>query len=76
MESIPLTLTCDDVLLVPRFSFVSTRKEVNCTTRFTRQISLTAPFVSANMDTVTEALIAIVVAEFGGVGVDTSVPAH
>ena len=69
MDTIPLALTYDDVLLVPRFSSVQTRRVVETTTRFTRQISLKAPLVSANMDTVTEASMAIAVAEFGGIGV-------
>jgi IMP dehydrogenase len=69
METIPLALTYDDVLLVPRFSSVKTRRVVETATRFTRQISLKAPLVSANMDSVTEASMAIAVAEFGGIGV-------
>jgi IMP dehydrogenase len=69
METIPLALTYDDVLLVPRFSSVKTRRVVETTTRFTRQIPLKAPLVSANMDSVTEASMAIAVAEFGGIGV-------
>ncbi len=69
MEPIPLALTYDDVLLVPRFSSIRSRRDINCTTRFTRQVSLKAPFVSANMDTVTESRMAIAIAEFGGIGV-------
>ena len=69
MESIPLTLTYDDVLLVPRFSSIRSRRDINCVTRFTRQIELAVPFISANMDTVTEAPMAIAMAEFGGIGV-------
>ena len=42
---------------------------MECSTWFTRQIELKAPFVSANMDTVTEAAMAIAMAEFGGIGV-------
>ena len=69
MESIPLGLTYDDVLLVLRFSSVKSRKDVDCSSQFTRQIGLKAPFVSSNMDTVTESAMAITVAEFGGMGV-------
>jgi IMP dehydrogenase len=69
MQPIPLALTYDDVLLVPCFSSVKTRRLIETTTRFTRQISLKAPLVSANMDSVTEASMAIAVAEFGGIGV-------
>ena len=69
MDWIPLALTYDDVLLVPRFSSVKSRRDVCCSAQFTKQIRLNAPFVSANMDTVTEAPMAIAVAEFGGIGV-------
>ena len=69
MDSIPLALTYDDVLLVPQFSTVKSRKNIDCSTQFSRQIRLQAPFVSSNMDTVTEARMAIAVAEFGGIGV-------
>jgi IMP dehydrogenase len=61
-------LTYDDVLLVPAFSEVLPR-EVDLTTRFTRNISLKAPIISAAMDTVTEARMAIAIAQDGGIGV-------
>ncbi|PTM05795.1 MAG: IMP dehydrogenase [Bacteroidetes bacterium] len=61
-------LTYDDVLLVPAFSEVLPR-EVDLTTRFTRNITLKAPIISAAMDTVTEARMAIAIAQDGGIGV-------
>ncbi len=61
-------LTFDDVLLVPRHSTVHPR-QVSVTTRLTRKIPLNIPLVSAAMDTVTEAEMAIAVARAGGIGV-------
>ncbi len=61
-------LTFDDVLLVPAESYV-VPKDVETATRFTREISLTIPLVSAAMDTVTEARLAIALAREGGIGV-------
>ncbi|HEV2138707.1 MAG TPA: IMP dehydrogenase [Nitrososphaerales archaeon] len=62
-------LTFDDVLLVPKFSNVKSRKEADIVTRFSRRIKLTIPVVSANMDTVTESSMAIAMARLGGIGV-------
>lgn len=61
-------LTFDDVLLIPAYSEVLP-KEVELKTRFTRNIQLNVPFVSAAMDTVTEASMAIAMAREGGIGV-------
>lgn len=64
----PLTLTFDDVLLVPGYSTVLPR-DVDPSTWFTRRIRLNIPLVSAGMDTVTEARMAIAIAREGGIGV-------
>lgn len=61
-------LTYDDVLLVPAYSEVLPR-EVDITTRFTRNIRINIPIVSAAMDTVTESRMAIAIAREGGIGV-------
>tara|TARA_R110001632_G_scaffold29662_12_gene78615 strand:- start:212 stop:1687 length:1476 start_codon:yes stop_codon:yes gene_type:complete len=61
-------LTYDDVLLVPAFSDVLPR-EVNIQTKFTRNITINVPIVSAAMDTVTESSLAIAIAREGGIGV-------
>ena len=64
----PETLTYDDVLLVPRMSRVHPR-EVDVRSRFSRRIEIPIPIVSAAMDTVTEAELAIAIAREGGLGV-------
>ncbi len=61
-------LTYDDVLLVPAYSEVLPR-EVQIKSKFSRNITLNAPFVSAAMDTVTESALAIAIAQGGGIGV-------
>lgn len=61
-------LTFDDVLLVPSYSEVLPR-QVSLVTRFSKNIQLNAPIVSAAMDTVTEAGLAIAIAREGGIGV-------
>ncbi len=61
-------LTFDDVLLIPAYSEVLPRS-VNLKTRFSRNITLNVPLVSAAMDTVTEARLAIAIAREGGIGV-------
>ncbi|NPA12082.1 MAG: IMP dehydrogenase [Epsilonproteobacteria bacterium] len=61
-------LTFEDVLLVPRYSEVLP-KEVELKTRFTKNVPLNIPIVSAAMDTVTESKAAIALARLGGIGV-------
>ena len=61
-------LTFDDVLLIPAYSEVLPR-EVNLKTKFSRNITLNVPLVSAAMDTVTESGLAIAIAREGGIGV-------
>ncbi|OFZ96653.1 MAG: IMP dehydrogenase [Betaproteobacteria bacterium RIFCSPLOWO2_02_FULL_62_17] len=68
MREIQKALTFDDVLLVPAHSTVLPR-DVSLRTKFSRKIELNVPLVSAAMDTVTEARLAIALAEEGGLGV-------
>ena len=68
MRLVEKALTFHDVLLLPAHSVVLPRN-VNLTTRLTRAISLNIPLVSAAMDTVTEARLAIALAQEGGIGI-------
>ncbi|HEX5339309.1 MAG TPA: IMP dehydrogenase [Gammaproteobacteria bacterium] len=68
MRILQEALTFDDVLLVPAFSDVLPR-DVGLQTRLTRDITLNIPLVSAAMDTVTEARLAIAMAQEGGIGI-------
>jgi len=68
MRVIQKALTFDDVLLLPAHSRVLPR-EVSLKTRLTRKIQLNLPLVSAAMDTVTEARLAIAIAQEGGIGI-------
>ena len=62
-------LTFDDVLLVPKFSDISSRSQTDLSTKLSRNISLNIPLISANMDTVTEAPMAVIMAREGGIGI-------
>ncbi len=68
MRILQKALTFDDVLLVPAHSAILPR-DVSLKTRLTRDIELNIPLVSAAMDTVTEARLAIAIAQEGGVGI-------
>ena len=68
MRLLEEALTFDDVLLVPAYSEILPR-EVDLSTRITRRIRLNVPLMSAAMDTVTEARLAISIAQEGGVGI-------
>ena len=61
-------LTFDDILLVPRQSAILPR-EVDVSTRFSKNIDLKIPLVSAAMDTVTESRLAVAIAREGGIGI-------
>lgn len=62
-------LTFEDVLLLPRRSSISSRQQVDTTTRLTERININVPVISANMDTVTETAMAIAMASAGGIGI-------
>lgn len=68
MRLLGKALTFDDVLLVPAYSQVLP-KDASLATRFSRNIALNLPLVSAAMDTVTEARLAIAIAQEGGIGI-------
>jgi IMP dehydrogenase len=68
-QELRVGLTFDDVLLVPKFSDAKSRRDADTTTRFSREITLSVPIISANMDTVTESAMAIAMARAGGIGV-------
>jgi IMP dehydrogenase len=59
----------DDVLIVPKYNKIRSRKEVDFTTRVTRNYSINLPIIAANMDTVCEADMAITLGRMGGLGV-------
>ena len=62
-------LTFDDVLLIPKRSSIISRSQTDLKTKLSRNILLNIPLISANMDTVTESNMAIVIAKEGGIGI-------
>jgi len=62
-------LTFDDVLLVPKYSDITSRSQTDLSTKLSRNLSINIPFVSANMDTVTESSMAVAMARAGGIGI-------
>lgn len=62
-------LTFDDVLLAPSKSEIRSRKDPNLSTRLTKTKTIQIPFVSANMDTITEAPMALAMQDLGGLGI-------
>src|SRR5512145_2647179 len=70
MKILPETaLTYDDVLLVPQYSEVDSRRVLSTKSCLTKKIALQVPIVSANMDVVTETEMAITMAREGGIGI-------
>ena len=69
LKALKTGLTFDDVLLVPKYSEVRSRKDVSTRTNLTSTVEISVPIISANMDTVTEAEMAITIAREGGIGI-------
>ena len=67
--NIPLALSFDDVLLVPQYSEIESRSEVDLKTRISKKLVLDIPLVSTKMDTVTGAKMAISMGKLGGMGI-------
>lgn len=68
-SAIPLGLTYDDVLLVPRRSRIRSRMEVDLRTQLTATLPMAVPVIAANMDTICESAMAIAMAQLGGIGI-------
>lgn len=69
MKNIPLALSYDDVLLVPQYSNIESRSEVDLTAKLSSKVSLKIPLISTKMDTVTGVDMAIAMGKLGGLGI-------
>lgn len=69
INTIPMGLTFDDVLMVPQYSNVNSRSECSLKSKFSQNIPLNIPIVSSPMDTVTEWQLAKEMARNGGLGI-------
>ncbi|MDA1337969.1 MAG: IMP dehydrogenase [bacterium] len=67
MDNFSLALTYDDVLLVPQYSEINSREDVNLETHITKSIKLKFPVIAINMDTVTGVEMAIAMYKYGGI---------
>ncbi len=68
-KNIPLSLSYDDVLLIPQYSEIKSRSDVDLSTKITSKLTLKVPLISANMSDVTGVATAIALARLGGLGV-------
>ena len=68
LHSLSTGITFDDVLLVPGYSNFD-RSSITLSTKLTKKITLSIPFISAPMDTVTESSLAVRLGELGGLGI-------
>ena len=69
LDNVRTGLTFDDVLLVPKYSPIRSRKDVSTRATLAKGIEISVPMISANMDTVTEAEMAVTMAREGGIGI-------
>ncbi len=68
-QNFPLALSYDDVLLIPQYSRIASRSEVDLTTKITSKLTLKIPLISANMSDVTGIEMAVALARLGGLGI-------
>lgn len=68
-DNIPFSLSYDDVLLIPQYSDINSRQEVDLTTHLSKKLTLKLPLITANMSDVTGVKMAITIGKLGGLGV-------